>query len=135
MRLEHLRPTTHLIEASSWPTIDFGRVVRGYVRERSTEGIDEAIGEDQLRGDVATAERGVLRLIRVPLDDGQFHALVSFTFNLGAGSLQRSTLRRKANREEHERAPAEFMRWVRAGGRKLKGLVRRRRAEAERYVD
>ena len=79
------------------------------------------------------AERAVLRLIKVPLTDGQFDALVSFTFNLGSGALQRSTLRRKVNREEHEEVPAEFMRWVWAGGRKLKGLVRRREAESIRY--
>lgn len=82
---------------------------------------------------MGTAERAVLRLISVPLTDGQFDALVSFTFNLGAGALQRSTLRRKVNREEHEDVPAEFLRWVWAGGRKLNGLIRRRRAEATLY--
>ncbi len=56
----------------------------------------------------------------------------SSTVNLGA--LQRSTLRRKVNREEHADAPAEFRRWVWAGGRRLKGLVRRREAEAELYA-
>jgi lysozyme len=55
------------------------------------------------------------------------------TFNLGAGSLQRSTLRRKINREEHEDVPAEFLRWVWAGGKKLCGLVRRRKAEIISY--
>ena len=54
----------------------------------------------------------------------------------GSGhALQRSTLRRKANREEHALVPAEFMKWVWAGGRKLKGLVRRREAEAWLYAD
>lgn len=76
----------------------------------------------------------MLRLIQVPLNDNQFDALVSFTFNLGAGALQRSTLRRRVNREEHEVVPAEFRRWVWAGGRKLKGLVWRREAEAARYM-
>ena len=57
-----------------------------------------------------------------------------YTFNLGAGALQRSTLRRKVNREEHDAVPAEFGRWVWASGRKLKGLVRRREAEAGLYV-
>ena len=57
----------------------------------------------------------------------------SFTFNLGAGALQRSTLRRRANREERDAVPDEFRRWVWAGGRKLKGLVRRREAEAVLY--
>ncbi len=68
-----------------------------------------------MRRDLVVAERAVLRLIRVPLTDGQFDALASFTFNLGSGALQRSTLRRKVNREEHTEVPAEFMRWVWAG--------------------
>ena len=66
----------------------------------------------------------------MPLSDGRFDALTWFAFNLGAGALQRSTLRRKVNREEHDAVPREFRRWVWVGGRKLKGLVRRREAEA-----
>ena len=83
--------------------------------------------------DVGIAERAVLRLISVPLTDGQFDALVSFTFNLGAGALQRSTLRRKVNHGEHESVPAELMKWVWAAGKRLPGLIRRRKAEALHY--
>lgn len=81
------------------------------------------------------AERAVLRLISAPLTDGQFDALVSFTFNLGAGALQRSTLRRKVKRGEHENVPVELMKWVWAGGRKLPGLVRTRQAEGLSYAE
>ena len=109
-------------------------MVRDGERERFADGIDEATAEELLRCDVGTAERAVLRLIRVPLEDGRFDVLSSFAFNLGAGALQRSTLRRKVNRGEHDAVPAEFGRWVFAGGRKLKGLVRRREAEAELYA-
>ena len=91
--------------------------------------------EGLLRRDVETAEKAVLRLIHVPLSDGQFSALVSFAFNLGPGALQRSTLRRKVNREEYDAAPAEFRRWVWAGGRNLKGLMQRREAEALLYIN
>lgn len=63
----------------------------------------------------------------------QGDALVSFTFNLGSGALQRSTLRRKLNRQEYRLAAKEFSRWVWAGGKKLKGLIRRRQAEAELF--
>lgn len=87
-----------------------------------------------MRQDAVIAERAVLRLISVPLTDGQFDALVSFTYNLGGGALQRSTLRRKINREEHAEVPEQFMRWVWAGGRKLKGLVRRRQEEVNQYI-
>lgn len=65
-----------------------------------------------MRQDAMIAERAVLRQINVPLTDGQFDALVSFTYNLGGGALQRSTLRRKINREEHGEVPEQFMRWV-----------------------
>lgn len=99
-----------------------------------TEGITKLEAERLLRKDVCFAERAVLRLIKVPLSDGQFDALVSFTFNLGSGSLQRSTLRRKLNRAEYDSIPNELMRWVNAGGRRLKGLVRRRAAEAELFL-
>lgn len=86
-----------------------------------------------LRNDVAVAERAVLRLISVPVTQGQFDALVSFIFNLGAGALQRSTLRPKVNREEHADVPAELGKWVWAGGRKLRGLISRRSAESRLY--
>ena len=68
------------------------------------------------------------------MEESRFDALRSFAFNLGAGALQRSTLRRKVNREEHDAVPTEFRRWVWAGGRKLKGLVRRREAEPALYA-
>jgi len=83
---------------------------------------------------VRIAERAVLRLISLPLTDKRFDALVSFTFNLGAGALQRSTPRRQVNRGEHERVLAELMKWVWAAGKKLPGLVRRRQAEGKAYA-
>jgi lysozyme len=132
-RFEGFSPTVYVCPAG-WPTIGYGHVVQKGEGDRFADGIDEADGEILLRADVAKSERSVLRLIQVPLNDNQFDALVSFTFNLGAGALQRSTLRRRVNREEHEVVPAEFRRWVWAGGRKLKGLVWRREAEAARYM-
>ena len=139
-RFEGFAPEIYICPGG-WPTIGYGhvvrddeRVVRDDERERFADGIDEATAEKLLRRDVETAERAVLRLIRVPLEDGRFDALVSFTFNLGAGALQRSTLRRKVNCGEHDAVPREFRRWVWAGGRKLKGLVRRREAEAVFYA-
>lgn len=119
---------------AGYPTIGYGHVVRDDEKQRFSEGINKAEGEELLRQDVRWAERGVLRFIDVPLTDGQFDALVSFTFNLGSGALQRSTLRRKVNREEHGEVPAQFKRWVWAGGRKLNGLIKRRSAEAGLYI-
>ena len=132
-RFEGFAPEVYVCPGG-WPTIGYGHVVGEHERERFADGIDEAAAEELLRRDVETAERAVLRLIRVPLEDGRFGALTSFAFNLGAGALQRSTLRRRVNREEHGGVPAEFRRWVWAGGRKLKGLIRRREAEAGFYA-
>ena len=129
-RFEGFSPSIYTCPGG-WPTIGHGHVVTGDGRERFAGGIDEPEAEIVLRRDAAIAERAVLRLIFVPLTDGQFDALVSFTFNLGGGALQCSTLRRKVNRGEHDVVPAEFLRWVWTGGRKLKGLVRRREAEAQ----
>jgi len=128
-RFEGFSRTVYFCPAG-YPTIGFGHVVKPH--EDFSAGIDEAQAEELLRQDAVIAERAVLRLISVPLTDGQFDALVSFTYNLGA--LQRSTLRRKINHEEHAEVPEQFMRWVWAGGRKLKGLIRRREAEALLYM-
>lgn len=133
-RFEGFSPIIYICPAG-YPTIGYGHLVRDHEQDRYQQGITEQEAEDLLRRDVQGAERAVLRLIDVPLTDGQYDALVSFTFNLGAGALQRSTLRRKVNREAHAEVPAQLMRWVWAGGRRLRGLVRRRSAEAKLYRD
>lgn len=129
-RFEGFSRTVYFCPAG-YPTIGYGHVVKD--DEEFSVGIDETEAEELLRQDAQIAERAVLRLINVPLTYGQFDALVSFTYNLGGGALQRSTLRRKINREEHGEVPEQFMRWVWAGGRKLRGLVRRREAETNVY--
>ncbi|WP_375629552.1 MULTISPECIES: lysozyme [unclassified Bartonella] len=129
-RFEGFSRTVYFCPAG-YPTIGYVHVVKN--DEDFSAGIDETQAEELLRQDAQIAERAVLRLINVPLTDGQFDALVSFTYNLGGGALQRSTLRRKINREEYAEVPEQFMRWVWAGRRKLKGLVRRRYAECLLY--
>jgi GH24 family phage-related lysozyme (muramidase) len=132
-RFEGFSPTVYICPAGH-PTIGYGHVVNPDERQQFASGITAEQAEILLRQDVQTAERTVLRLITVSLTEGQFDALVSFTFNLGAGALQRSTLRRRVNRGDHAGVPAEFRRWVWAGGRKLEGLGRRREAEVTAYI-
>ena len=96
-RFEGFSSTVYTCPAG-YPTIGYGHLVRS---NESYNEIRETEAEDLLRRDVESAERAVLRLVNVPLTDGQFDALVSFTFNLGAGAFQRSTLRRKVNRQAH----------------------------------
>lgn len=126
---EVFSPTPYLCPARVW-TNGWGHI-KGVTPE--TPAITEEEGLVILAGDMNDAERAVSRLCRVPLSDPQFDALVSFTFNLGGGALQRSTLRQKVNREDHEDVPEEFLKWVWAAGRKWRGLIRRRAAEARLY--
>lgn len=123
--------STIYICPAGYPTIGYGHLVR---TGEHFATLTEEEADQLLRQDVESAESAVCRLISTPLTDGQFNALVSFTFNLGAGALQRSTLRRKVNREAHQEVPEQLMRWVWAGGRKLRGLIRRRAAESEYYM-
>ena len=86
-----------------------------------------------LAADLATFERGVLRLCPGGLTQGRFDALVSFSFNVGLGNLQRSTIRMKHNRGDFEGAAEGFMAWTKAGGKELPGLVKRRKHERALY--
>ena len=79
-----------------------------------------------LRADLARFERGVERYITAPLTQGMFDALVSFSFNVGLGTLQRSTLRQKLNRGDKEGAAEELLKYCMAGGKILRGLQNRR---------
>ena len=82
-----------------------------------------------LRSDLARFERGVVIQCPVSLTQSQFDALVSFSFNCGLGTLQRSTLRQKLLRGETEDAAQELLKYVIGGGRVLPGLVKRRQDE------
>lgn len=131
---ESFSPTVYVC-AAGWPTIGYGHVVRR--GEDYAAGISLQQGEELLTRDVAIFERHVLRLTppdRRILDQGQFDALVSFAFNLGQSAYERSTLRQCVLAGHDDLVPDQLMRWVRGGGRVLKGLVRRRAAEAMLYT-
>ena len=107
------------------PTIGYGHTAGVAMGQTITQ----QQADDYLRRDVRQFERAVSRLVRVPLTQGQFDALVSFAFNLGEGALAQSTLLRLLNAGDYAGAAAQFDRWNKAGGRVLPGLVRRRAAE------
>lgn len=91
--------------------------------------------DELFKVDVATFERGVLRLVPGCVGhQGRFDALVSFAFNAGLGNLQRSTIRMKANRGDWEGAAEAFMAWTKGGGKVLPGLVKRRREEMALFL-
>lgn len=87
-----------------------------------------------LKDDAATATRAVIKLVSVPLNQNQFDALVDFTFNLGQGNLQSSTLLKKLNAKDYAGAANEFPRWNKAGGNVLPGLTKRRAAERTLFL-
>ena len=90
--------------------------------------------EDRLRVDVKKFEDAVKRKVNVPLSQGQFDALVSWTYNLGEGNLSSSGMLRKINKGQYEDVPSEMMKWNKARVKgvlqPLAGLTRRRAAEA-----
>lgn len=96
--------------------------------------ITQEYAEHLLRDDLMKAERAVGHYYTKPLTQGQFDALVSFTYNLGASALHGSTLMKKMNRGDFDGAANEFHKWNHAGGREISGLTRRRAEEKTRFV-
>ncbi len=132
---EGFSPTVYRCPADI-PTIGYGATWDfdgsriGMDHEPITEEQGEALLAHELRG----VEKAVGKLIKAELTQGMFDALVSFTYNLGSGKLQSSTLRQKINRGDYEGAADEFPKWRKAGGVVLAGLVRRRAAERALFL-
>lgn len=115
------------------PTIGWGAT--RYADGRAVLLTDPAISrEAAARLLLLTVQRvylpAVLKLCPGVDNQGRLAALIDFTFNLGAGQLRGSTLRRKVNTGDWQAVPAELAKWVKGGGRVLPGLVKRRAAEA-----
>ena len=87
-----------------------------------------------LRFDLARFERGVAQFCPVPLTQGMFDGLVSFSFNVGLGTLQRSTLRQKLLRGDKEGAAEELLKYCMAAGKVLRGLQTRRIDERRLFL-
>jgi len=125
---EGLYLTAYLCPARVW-TIGYGHT--GLTHKDGTVKYGRVITESEavklLAHDMQKFEERVNRLVKVPLTQDEFDALVSFDFNTGA--LHRSTLLKKLNQGDKKGAAAEFAKWTRGGGKVLSGLVRRRKAE------
>lgn len=89
---------------------------------------------DYFNHDIFEVEAYVTSLVKVPLTENQFSALVSLVFNIGNGAFKKSTILRKINAGNYDGAANEFDRWVYAGGVVLKGLVTRRNNEKELFL-
>ncbi len=127
-KFEGLYLTAYLCPADVW-TIGYGHtksVKPGMV-------ITEAEADRLLEQDVAWVKAAVVGAVKVPLTANQTSALYSFVFNVGAGAFRSSTLLRKLNAGDYAGAQAQFRRWNKAGGKVLRGLTRRRAAEAKLF--
>ena len=109
----------------------FWTIGYGHLCEPKHPPISEAEAESYLARDLQTALVATLRYCPVlsTESEGRLAAIVDFTFNLGAGRLQASTLRRRVSQRNWGAAGVELRRWVYGGGRVLPGLVARREAE------
>ena len=112
--------------AAGVPTIGFG----------STHGIEmgmsisKARAEELLLEDISKFEDIVNKSVKVDLSQPQFDALVSWTFNLGGGNLNSSSMLKFLNAGDYHLIPSQIKRWNKANGKVLEGLVRRREAES-----
>ena len=90
----------------------------------------QAQADNALVLDLAKFEKGVSAVVNVQLTQGQFDALVSFSYNLGLGNLQSSTLLAMVNARDFQGASMQFIRWNKAAGKVMRGLTKRRAAES-----
>lgn len=108
-------------------TIGYGHVIKD--NEQFPVPLSEETAEELLLDDVAWAEQCIFDNVKVDLLPCQFDALTSFIFNVGVTAFKNSTLLKKLNASEYENAGREFLRWVYANGKKIKGLEKRRALE------
>ena len=110
----------------------FWTIGYGHLCDSKHPPITEAEAEVYLARDLQSALTATLRHCPVLATEleGRLAAIIDFTFNLGAGRLQTSTLRRRINQRDWSSAAQELRRWIYGGGKVLPGLVTRREAEA-----
>ena len=117
------------------PTIGYGttRINGSRVKEGMKITSDEA--EVFLEQDLKVFEDAINHNVLVEINQNQFDALVSFVYNVGIANFKKSTLLKKLNKGDYEEASNQLLRWTRAGGKVLNGLVRRREAEKELFLE
>ena len=107
--------------------------INGSEPEEFKRGITKERAMEILRSDVTTAENTVNKLVKVPLNQNQFDALVSFVFNIGETQFASSTLLSELNQRDYNSVPSQLNRWVHGSGKKLPGLINRRRDEGDLF--
>jgi lysozyme len=137
---EGFRATPYLCSAG-YATIGYGHTIKDSHGRMMTNlakakavcpgPISKAQAEQLLDVDLDGYEDAIDDLVTVPLNDNQFAALVSFTYNLGIRAFANSTLRARLNRGNYASVPGQLNRWVHSRGRRERGLIRRRKAEGD----
>lgn len=128
-RFEGFRSNAYLCPGNIW-TIGYGHTATA----KAGMTISKLNAYTLLVEDIKKFQSLVSQKVTVELNQNQFDALVSFTFNVGSSAFANSTLRRLLNRGEYAQAAKEFHRWIYANGTKLPGLVRRRQAEYDLFT-
>ncbi len=105
------------------------KIVIGGVPVQYADGLTDQQVLDLLSQDVTPADQAVNTGVTVELNQNQFDALVSFTFNVGVGAFTSSTLLKVLNQQQYDQVPTQLLRWTRAGGQVVQGLVNRRQNE------
>jgi lysozyme len=133
---EGLELTAYKCSAGVW-TIGIGTTIyKDGTKVKKGDIISEAFAIELFQNDIKKFEKQVSSLLTTKVNQNQFDALVSFAYNLGGGALSGSTLLKKINKNPNDGTIIfEFEKWVNAGGVKLEGLVKRRKAEAKHYFD
>jgi len=128
-------------DVAGFCTIGFGHLVhrgRTGTCEAAEAGFRGDCSYDRakelLREDVGFAEVAVRTHVKYPLLQPQFDALVSFVFNVGVSAFHGSTLLKHINRGQFNTVPAQFLRWIFAGGNIIPGLLKRRKEEAAQFA-
>ena len=113
------------------PTIGYGstRYADGRPVKMTDAPIAEAQAQELLQATLAKYEACVNGAVKMPINQNQFDALVSFTYNVGCSAFRNSTMLRLLNQGYAPQAAAQFNRWTLGGGKVLAGLVSRRAAE------
>lgn len=121
---------------SGKPTIGRGRVISwsDYEKYKKT-GIPLTLADKWFEEDINRFSLEVAKLIKVPVQEWQFDALVSFAYNCGIANLKSSTLLRKLNLKDYKGSANEFSRWIYGNGKRLEGLVTRREAEKRMFLN
>jgi lysozyme len=122
-------PDPGSVNGEPW-TIGYGHTSDSFMPVRKGMSITQAQADAALEHDLNETAAAVDRLVKVHLTDNQFGALVSFTYNVGVGAFQKSSLLRKLNAGDYDAVPAELARWNKNDGKVMKGLTNRRAAEA-----